>query len=287
MPELPEVEIIKRGLENSLLNQTIQTVKRHRINLRQPIPITLETSLANTRIIKFARRGKYIVMELDNQLALLFHLGMSGKMIVQPYHANYEKQKHEHLTLITHEGQCLQFIDPRRFGIIDLFSTKNMHPLLQQMGPEPLPNNAINSQLYDQELTDYLHKAFQNSKRPIKTALLNQHLIAGLGNIYVCEALFLAHLSPFRHVCNISKPELLILVQSIQAILLQAIQAGGSSMRDYVHSNGKKGYFQMQWNVYGKENEYCSFCMKHKRKSLIKRTVQAGRSSFYCEICQN
>lgn len=286
MPELPEVEIIRRGLEKKLINHTIQSVQRHRINLRQSIPITLETCLANTRIVKFNRRGKYILMELNNGLTVLFHLGMSGKIIVQPSGSGYEKQKHEHLTILTHEGECLQFIDPRRFGIIDLFPTNTIHNLLKMMGPEPLPDTGINVSSHQAILCDYLHEKFKPKKQSIKNTMLDQRVIAGLGNIYVCESLFLAGISPFQSACELKRQEILLLIQSIQSILLKAIEAGGSSMRDYVHSNGEKGYFQMQWNVYGKEGELCNYCLQKGRKTVIKRAVQAGRSSFYCEICQ-
>lgn len=292
MPELPEVETVKRGLENSLLNQTVNHVRIHRDRLRKPIPITLETILANARIIKITRRGKYILMNLDKPYTVLFHLGMSGRIIVQPYDATtYQKQKHEHLTFITKEGQCFQYIDPRRFGIIDLFPKGQIHPLLLHMGPEPLPESekstaGISIWQYQKDLASYLQKILKNRKQPIKNTLLDQHVIAGLGNIYVCEALFLARISPLRSSNHLTSQEFLSLTESIQHILHQAIQAGGSSMRDYVHSDGKKGYFQMQWNVYGKEGEECPVCHKENRKNLIKKIVQAGRSSFYCAYCQ-
>ncbi len=286
MPELPEVEIVKRGLKNTLTGQKIQSIKRHRHNLRHNIPIALETALGNSRIINFVRRGKYILMELDNQFTVLFHLGMSGKLIVQPLNTRYEKQIHEHLTLITYEEYYLKFIDPRRFGIIDLFLTKKKHKLLINMGPEPLASDEKQSEKYCKELSDYLFKKFKNKKQFIKNVLLDQHIIAGLGNIYVCEALFLSKISPFRRALSLSFEEIYSLIQSIQTILLQAIKAGGSSMRDYVHVNGKRGYFQMQWNVYGKEGEYCTFCLKLNNINKIKRGIQAGRSSFYCDLCQ-
>lgn len=287
MPELPEVEIIKRGLESSLMNQTIDYIKLHRTNLRMPLPIALETELRNARMIKFSRRGKYILLDLDNYQTILFHLGMSGKMIVQPYNPlSYQKQKHEHLTLVTKEGQCLHYIDARRFGVIDLFPSDEVHSLLLKMGPEPLVNNEILNTQYQVKLTKHLYQHFQKRNQSIKTALLDQHLIAGLGNIYVCEALFIAGISPLRKVCELEQQEVLILVQAIQSILLQAIKVGGSSMCDYVHSDGKKGYFQMQWKVYGQEGEFCNSCLQKGQKRLIKRINQAGRSSFYCEFCQ-
>lgn len=285
MPELPEVETIKRGLENSLKNQTIHDIKLHRQNLRHPMPTLLETGFVNARILNLTRRGKYILMHLDTQSTILFHLGMSGKIIVKPYDTQYQHQKHEHFTLITKEGQILSYIDPRRFGIIDLFESDTLHPMLCDMGPEPLLEHE--DVVYQQSLVTHLYTKLKDKKQPIKNTLLDQHIIAGLGNIYVCEALFMAGISPLRLSCIITKKECLKIIQSVQSILLQAIQAGGSSMRDYVHSNGKKGYFQIQWQAYGKGGILSQRCSIKGKKAFIKRVVQAGRSSFYCETCQH
>ncbi|MDI2090300.1 bifunctional DNA-formamidopyrimidine glycosylase/DNA-(apurinic or apyrimidinic site) lyase [Commensalibacter oyaizuii] len=281
MPELPEVETIKRGLEQSLINQTIVSVKCHRDHLRIPIPKNLDSVLMNAQIINFTRRGKYILIHLNNQQTILIHLGMSGKMIVRPHNSSYILQKHEHLTVLTKEGQCLSYIDPRRFGMIDIFPSNQTHRLLVRMGPEPIIPKTKYSQF-----SSYLYNQLQKKKQSIKSSLLDQHLIAGLGNIYVCEALFLAEISPLRPSNSITLEETFHIVKAIQTILTKAIKAGGSSMRDYVHSDGKRGYFQMQWNVYGKEKENCSKCLTKGKKTLIKRTTQAGRSSFYCDTCQ-
>ncbi|CAI3923957.1 Formamidopyrimidine-DNA glycosylase (Nei) (PDB:1EE8) [Commensalibacter communis] len=281
MPELPEVETIKRGLENNLINQTISSVQCHRDTLRHPIPKKLDTLITRKKMIYFARRGKYILIGLNNQQTILIHLGMSGKMIVRPNIDGEPIVKHEHLTLITKEGQRLSYIDPRRFGMIDLFKSEQTHGLLSKMGPEPLGDEA-----HQQFLILHLQKHLQHKKQSIKVSLLDQHIIAGLGNIYVCEALFLAGISPIRESKMLDKDEIKKIVGSIQTILTQAIEAGGSSMRDYVHANGKKGYFQMQWKVYGKEGDYCSDCLTKQKKSVIKRVVQTGRSSFYCDLCQ-
>lgn len=280
MPELPEVETIKRGLESSLRNQTILSVKLHRDNLRQEIPKEIE-SLTHTKMIHFTRRGKYILIELNNQQTILFHLGMSGKIIIRPDIIATPVRKHEHLTLLTREGQRLSYIDPRRFGVIDLYPSAQTHSLLRRMGPEPLGN------IHHQEmLVDLLQKQLANKKQSIKLALLDQNLIAGLGNIYVCEALFLAGISPLRDSKSLIHSEIVAIVNGIQEILTQAIKAGGSSIRDYVHSDGKKGYFQMQWKVYGKEHDLCTNCLTKGKKIGIKRVVQGGRSSFYCDHCQ-
>jgi len=281
MPELPEVETIKRGLENNLTNQTIISVQRHRDTLRQPIPKELESVITHAKMIHFTRRGKYILIGLNNQQTILFHLGMSGKMIVRTNAKDELIVKHEHFTLITEEGQRLSYIDPRRFGIIDLFPSKENHTLLMHMGPEPLGDDT-----HQHKLFLHLLGKLQNKKQSIKVALLDQHIITGLGNIYVCEALFLAGISPLRESKTLTKIEIQRIIQGIQTILTQAIAAGGSSMRDYVHANGKKGYFQMQWKVYGKEGAFCLNCLTKQKKSVIKRVVQAGRSSFYCDICQ-
>lgn len=281
MPELPEVETIKRGLENSLNNHTILSVKCHRDTLRQVIPRQIESVLTHTKMINFARRGKYILIGLNNQQTILFHLGMSGKIVIRPDIINAVLQKHEHMTLITQEGQRLSYIDPRRFGVIDLYPSTQIHPLLGRMGPEPLGDNP-----HQQTLIIHLQKYLANKKQPIKLTLLDQHIIAGLGNIYVCEALFLAEISPLRESRTLKYSEIVKIVKGIQEILTQAIEAGGSSMRDYVHSDGKKGYFQMQWKVYGKQHDLCINCLTKGKKIGIKRITQGGRSSFYCDNCQ-
>ncbi|MDI2113776.1 bifunctional DNA-formamidopyrimidine glycosylase/DNA-(apurinic or apyrimidinic site) lyase [Commensalibacter nepenthis] len=281
MPELPEIETIKRGLENNLINQTILSVQCHRDTLRLPIPKDLDRMITHTKIIHFTRRGKYILIGLNNQQTILVHLGMSGKMIVRPNIKDEPIIKHEHFTLVTKEGQRLSYIDPRRFGVIDLFQSEQTPILLSKMGPEPLGD-----EIHQQFIMHHLQKHLRNKKQSIKVALSDQHIIAGLGNIYVCEALFLAGISPLRESRTLNKNEIMRIVLAIQTILTQAIEAGGSSMRDYVHANGKKGYFQIQWKVYGKEGDYCLNCLTKQKKSVIKRVVQTGRSSFYCDLCQ-
>ncbi|CAK7193495.1 Formamidopyrimidine-DNA glycosylase [Commensalibacter sp. Nvir] len=284
MPELPEVEIVKKNLEDKLKKQTIVFAKCHRETLRIPLSNSLSTHIIGARMMIFTRRGKYISIELNNQLTILIHLGMSGKIIINSME-NRDKltpAKHEHFTLLTKEGYSVHYIDARRFGLIDLYNSSEVHPLLRKMGPEPL----VSSQALD-KLCSELKKRANASKVPIKNLLLDQHIIAGLGNIYVCEALFLAKISPLRRFNTLSDLEILKLIKAIQSVLKQAIHAGGSSMRDYVHADGKKGNFQFCWYVYNRENQFCKRCLKFGKSNFIKRVKQSGRSSFYCEYCQH
>ena len=267
MPELPEVETVMRGLKSALLGQKIT-----RAIIR--LPEDLGQQLTGARIQSFRRRGKYMLMRLDRGLSVLWHLGMSGRMVIDAP----EPPKHEHIHLEFEHGHHLGFVDPRRFGMIDLVPTaaEDQHRLLAAMGIEPL----------DGQLTGpFLTNAFAGKRTAIKLALLDQTLIAGLGNIYVCEALFRARIHPLRPAQSLSKRENAALAQAIIDTLTDAIAAGGSSLRDYVQASGELGYFQHQWRVYGKEGEPCPDC-KGPPCPGVTRLPQSGRSTFFCGTLQ-
>lgn len=275
MPELPEVETICRGLAHALKGVRIIRVEQNRPDLRFPFPENLATRLAGRQITDMRRRAKYIVIDLDNGQSLLLHLGMSGQLLLSTPEA--PAKKHDHVIFHCESGRSLRFNDPRRFGSLDLCPTSDLpeHRLLSRLGTEPL----------DEDLTaDYLTKKLRGKKTSIKVALLDQRIIAGLGNIYVCEALFYAGISPSRQAESLTAAEILALIPAIRNVLNAALKAGGSSLRDYVQSDGAQGGFQHQFAVYNRENKPCPGCTCGK--SAIERIVQAGRSTFYCSIKQ-
>jgi formamidopyrimidine-DNA glycosylase len=274
MPELPEVETVMRGLRARLEGRRIVRAVVHRPDLRWPLPPTLARRLTGARVLGFRRRGKYILMRLEDGDSVLLHLGMSGRMLIEKAGRN-EVTPHEHLMLETDEGWCVGFVDPRRFGSIDLVPTaqEDAHRLLAALGPEPLDAtfNATS-----------LSASLAGKHTPIKAALLDQKIVAGLGNIYVCEALFRAGLSPLRSAHTIAGARAARLVPAIKDTLTEAIAAGGSSLRDYVQPDGELGYFQHAWKAYGHEGEPCERCPGKPMCQGIKRVVQSGRSTFYC-----
>jgi formamidopyrimidine-DNA glycosylase len=278
MPELPEVETVMRGLRQRLEGRVIVRATAHRPDLRWPLPQNLQHRLTGARITGFRRRGKYILMRLAGGDSVLLHLGMSGRIVLTPLRPNMPTP-HEHLVLETDEGWRLGFVDPRRFGSVDLVPTpeEEKHKLLAGLGPEPL----------EATFTPALLSASLAGKRtPIKAALLDQKVVAGLGNIYVCEALFRARLSPLRSAHTIPGARAGRLVPAIKETLQDAIAAGGSSLRDYVQPDGELGYFQHAWKVYGREGEPCERCPGRSACSGIRRITQSGRSTFYCPRTQ-
>jgi len=278
MPELPEVETVMRGLRQRLEGRVIVSATAHRPDLRWPLPANLQHRLTGARITSFRRRGKYILMRLAGGDSVLLHLGMSGRIVLTPLRPNMPTP-HEHLVLETDEGWRLGFVDPRRFGSVDLVPTpdEGKHKLLAGLGPEPL----------DPAFTPALLSASLAGKRtPIKAALLDQKVVAGLGNIYVCEALFRARLSPLRSAHTIPGIRAARLVPAIKETLQDAIAAGGSSLRDYVQPDGELGYFQHAWKVYGREGEPCDRCPGRPTCPGIRRITQSGRSTFYCPRTQ-
>lgn len=276
MPELPEVETVMRGLKAPLEGRRIVEAEVRVPALRWPLPEALAERLTARRVIGLSRRAKYILIGLEGEEVLLAHLGMSGRMIVLPRGSNRPPEKHDHVVLRTDQGMELRFNDARRFGMMDLVPAKDLakHRLLASLGPEPL------GEAFD---GTYLAEALAGKITPIKAALLDQRLVAGIGNIYACEALFFAGLSPQRLARNVQGRRAEALALAIKDVLTRAIEAGGSSLRDYVQSDGELGYFQHQWAVYGREGEACIGC---KRRGSVRRMVQSGRSSFYCPRCQ-
>jgi formamidopyrimidine-DNA glycosylase len=274
MPELPEVETVMRGLQLRLQGRVLLRAVARRPDMRWPLPPGLAGRLTGARVIGFRRRGKYILMRLDSLWSVLIHLGMSGRMVVEPVGRN-DITLHEHIELETDDGWRVGFVDPRRFGSVDLIETEreDLHRLLVGLGPEPLDDGFS---------VATLDVALAGKKTPIKAALLDQKVVAGLGNIYVCEALFRAGISPKRLAATIQGVRSRRLVPAIKQTLTEAIAAGGSSLRDYVQPDGELGYFQHAWKVYGREGEACQACPGPPACEGVRRIVQSGRSTFYC-----
>ena len=274
MPELPEVETVMRGLQLRLLGRRIVSAAVNRPDLRWPMPAGLAARLTGARVESFRRRAKYILMRLDGGDSVLLHLGMSGRMVIGPLRPN-TPMAHEHVVLETDDGWRVGFVDPRRFGSIDLVPTaaEDSHRLLAGLGPEPLDDDFNGAMLA---------AALAGRRTPIKAALLDQRIVAGLGNIYVCEALFRSKISPVRQAASITRPQVTRLVKAIKATLTEAIAAGGSSLRDYVQPEGELGYFQHAWKVYGREGEPCELCPGLPACAGVGRIVQSARSTFYC-----
>lgn len=276
MPELPEVETVMRGLQARLEGRRIVRAEVRRPDLRWPLPPNLAERLTGAGIVDFRRRAKYILMRLGGGDSVLLHLGMSGRMLIEPAGSNQPQAAHEHIMLETDDGWRVGFVDPRRFGSVDLLRTdaEDTHRLLVGLGPEPLGPEFSAA---------CLASALAGKRSPIKAALLDQGTVAGLGNIYVCEALYRARVSPLRSADTVTRAEAGRLVREIKATLGEAIAAGGSSLRDYVQTSGELGYFQHAFKVYGREGEACERC---KSDPCIQRAVQSGRSTFYCPRTQ-
>jgi formamidopyrimidine-DNA glycosylase len=282
MPELPEVETVRTGLAPVMEGVRIAQADVNRPDLRWPFPENMSERLTGTRIERLRRRSKYILADLDSGETLLIHLGMSGRMLIsgdplgQFVHDHPAPEKHDHVVFHMETGARITFNDPRRFGAMDLLDTAKAesHPLLASIGPEPLGNQ------FDEA---YLVDKLKGRNTPIKSALLDQKIVAGLGNIYVCEALFRAGIHPARKASNLSKARVESLVPIIRDVLRDAIAAGGSSLKDFRQADGELGYFQHRFDVYGREGEPCR---SENCGRDVKRIVQSGRSSFYCPGCQ-
>lgn len=280
MPELPEVETVRRGLLPVMEGAVIVRAQVNRPDLRWPLPARLADRLAGATVLGLRRRSKYILADLDTGETLLIHLGMSGRMLVSGAalgafrHHHPAPAKHDHVVLDMGNGARVTFNDARRFGAMDLMPTvtAEAHPLLAALGPEPLGNGFSEA---------YLAGRLRGRLTPIKATLLDQHIVAGLGNIYVAEALFRARISPRRHAGNVGPARLARLVPAIRDVLTEAITAGGSSLRDHRQTDGGPGYFQHAFRVYGREGQPCPAC-----GTAVVRIAQSGRSSFFCPTCQ-
>ncbi|MEM6886552.1 MAG: bifunctional DNA-formamidopyrimidine glycosylase/DNA-(apurinic or apyrimidinic site) lyase [Pseudomonadota bacterium] len=282
MPELPEVETVRRGLAPVIEGAVIANADVNRPDLRWPFPARMSERLAGQRVLQLRRRSKYILADLASGETLLIHLGMSGRMLISGdplgrfFHTHPAPQKHDHVVLHMENGARITFNDPRRFGAMDLMptATQSEHRLLRVIGPEPLGNDFNEA---------HLVAAFKGRMSPVKSVLLDQKTVAGMGNIYVCEALYRAGIRPTRKAGRISEKRVSRLVPIVRRVLEEAISAGGSSLRDFRQADGELGYFQHAFDVYGREGEACRTPGCTGR---ITRIVQSGRSSFFCAQCQ-
>jgi formamidopyrimidine-DNA glycosylase len=282
MPELPEVETVRRGLLPVIEGAVIARAEVNRPDLRWPLPDRMAERLTGKRVIALRRRSKYILADLDSGETLLVHLGMSGRMLISGaqlgtfYHDHPAPQRHDHVVLHIEGGARITFNDARRFGAMDLMPTEtaDQHMLLKDLGPEPFGNDFNEP---------YLAARLKGRKTPIKAALLDQRIVAGLGNIYVAETLFRARISPLRLAGDLAEPQVYALVPVIREVLAEAIEAGGSSLRDFRQANGELGYFSKHFQVYDREGDPCE---TPSCPGTITRTVQSGRSSFWCPSCQ-
>jgi len=291
MPELPEVETVRRGLAPAMEGAIIARLELNRPDLRFPLPENFAAAVEGRAIVSLGRRAKYLLIELEDDLTLIAHLGMSGSFRVEDvalgefHYARSKDEKHDHVIFhLERDGRAVRVIynDPRRFGFMHLWkrSELDLYPAFAELGPEPT-GNALDE--------TYLATRFAKKSQPLKGALLDQTVVAGLGNIYVCEALWRAHLSPKRAAGSLvtptgrAKKELLALTTAIRAVIADAIAAGGSSLRDHIQTDGSLGYFQHSFSVYDQEGKPCPTpgC-----GGMVTRITQAGRSTFYCPTCQ-
>jgi formamidopyrimidine-DNA glycosylase len=292
MPELPEVETVRRGLAPAMLGARIDKVELRRADIRFPFPSSFAKRLTGQRIVDMGRRAKYLLFRLDGGETLIAHLGMSGSFRMEKttastpgkfHHERSKDPKHDHVVLALDNGWIVTYNDPRRFGFMDLAPTEALeqHPRIRGLGAEPLAPE------FDAKS---LAKLFAGSRAPLKSALLDQKRIAGLGNIYVCEALFRARLAPSRPANILADARgaptkaAIAVSQAIRAVLEEAVEAGGSTLRDHRQANGELGYFQHVFQVYDREG---APCLRERCRGTIMRITQSGRSTFYCSKCQH
>lgn len=285
MPELPEVETVRRGLAPAMEGRRIVSVRLGRPDLRFPFPERFAGRLTGTCVTRIDRRAKYLLVRLDSGETALMHLGMSGRFSIRAgaegahrpgdfAYAPPADPRHDHVVFTLEGGVEVTYNDPRRFGFMTLFSTSDEagQPFLKDLGPEPGSNMFSGA---------YLLEAFAGRRSPVKAALLDQRVVAGLGNIYVCEALWRARISPRRICASVTGARADRLAAAVRGVISEAIEAGGSTLRDYAGADGAMGYFQHSFDVYGREGEPCA-C----GKTRIRRILQSNRSSFYCPLCQ-
>jgi formamidopyrimidine-DNA glycosylase len=287
VPELPEVETVRRGLAPVLVGRRIARVEARRPDLRFPLPEAFTTRLSGAVVHTLDRRAKYLLAGLDTGETLIAHLGMSGRFTIHPvadrrstpgafHHDASREEAHTHIVFETECGDRITYSDPRRFGFMDLVATSELagHRSLRDLGPEPLgPDFGAGG----------LSRALNGSRQPIKAALLDQTIVAGLGNIYVCEALHRAGISPMRRAGRISATRIANLAEAIRLVLEEAILAGGSTLRDFADAQGELGYFQHSFRVYDRAGEGCP---RAGCDGVVLRRVQSGRSSYFCSHCQ-
>jgi formamidopyrimidine-DNA glycosylase len=285
MPELPEVETVRRGLEPVLAGARLSKVRQNRPDLRFPFPNDFPARLDGATVERIDRRAKYLLMPLSTGETWVTHLGMTGRFTLDGRQlGEFEEPapiagKHEHVSFCAARDGAIHrigFADARRFGFMGLIATEAVddHPWFKGLGPEPLGNAFSAAHLAD---------AFKGRKQTIKVSLLDQRIVAGLGNIYVCEALYRARISPLTAAGKVSRPRLETLTTEIRTVLNDAIEAGGSTLRDFANAEGGQGYFQHRFDVYGREGEPCR---GERCTGVVKRIVQGGRSTFYCPSCQ-
>ena len=280
MPELPEVETVRRGLAPVMEGQQILHLSQNRADLRFPFPERFAERLTGARISHLGRKAKFLTLALSTDEVLVMHLGMTGRFTVSDtkigefHHETGTDPRHDHVVFELASGARVTYNDPRRFGFMELWPAAQFeaYPRLMAMGPEPLSNGFSEA---------YLNSALKGRKTPVKSALLDQAVIAGLGNIYVCEALWRAGVSPRRHAATIPGQRAARLVPAINDVIAEAIAAGGSSISDFASASGELGYFQHAFAVYDREGQACRNC-----DQPIQRIVQSGRSSFFCSKCQ-
>ena len=274
MPELPEVETTLNGIKKHIQNQKIKSVNVYQHKLRYRIPKSFSSDIEGQKILNVSRRGKYLIFKLERS-SLLAHLGMSGSIRV---HTNTqsvpEKEKHDHLDFFFSNGYCLRYNDPRRFGLwLPIKHDYSEHPLIKNLGPEPLSN---------QFTAIYLANKAQKRKSSIKSFLMNSKIVVGIGNIYASEILFLSLIKPDKPVHKINNDQFSLIVKNTKKVLKQAIKQGGTSLKDFVNSDGKKGYFKQKLNVYGREGLDCLKC----KEEILCITI-CQRSTYYCSSCQS
>ncbi|MDR1026221.1 MAG: bifunctional DNA-formamidopyrimidine glycosylase/DNA-(apurinic or apyrimidinic site) lyase [Lactobacillus sp.] len=278
MPELPEVETIKRALEKAVLNSDISKVKVLCNKFRIKVPDDFAKRIEGAKIIKIKRIAKYMVIDLDNGESIIWHLGMSGRVKICDKES-YTLEKHDHIVIETTKGTLI-YNDARRFGLITVIKTDMLGEcsLLSQIGLDPFDENLD---------AKFLHDKLKGKSIPIKVALLDQKIINGIGNIYASEALYMARIMPTREAKDIKPKECKVLIEAVRIVLKKAIEAGGSTLRDYKKPDGSMGYFQNLHCVYNKTGQQCSDCTCDiKKTGGVKKIVQAGRSTFYCPVLQ-
>jgi formamidopyrimidine-DNA glycosylase len=270
MPELPEVETTRKGIEPHAAGRRIAALKVHESRLRWPVPEDLPALVAGQKILRVGRRAKYLLLEIESG-TLLLHLGMSGSLRVLP--ADTPRLPHDHVDILLESGKTLRLNDPRRFGsLLYTSGDPNEHPLLARLAPEPLDGDFG---------PEYLWRITRRRRVAIKQLLMNSRLVVGVGNIYASEALFHAKVRPRRRACSLSRAETARLARAVRTVLAQAIRVGGTTLRDYVRADGTPGYFKQKLFVYERAGQACRSC-----GTLVRQLTQGQRSTYYCPACQ-